>query len=471
MARKKKDVELAGSSELSRAHAVEHYQAERKAAGRRRGLRVVLITLLLTLLVGGGVAFAFIMDLNNRLAQGVTQELRDVLVSYDAGEPFYMLLLGVDKNHDRVNDPEYGADDSAYRSDTIILARIDPANHKVTLVSIHRDTIVEMEGYEQKINAAYSIGGPAYVTRVVSEFAGVPISHYAEVDFDSFCMIVDQIGGITVNVPVDVYDPNYTGADIKAGEQHLDGDHALQLCRARHAYDAYGDGDVYRAANQRAVIGAIVKKVIQSDPATMATTISTMADSVTTDMDAATIIALATEMRSIDVDNDFYSAINPTTSEYVNDTWYERNDDAAWHAMMRRVDAGLPPYEDADDDYTTGISATGTGGPNTATAPETELEPEPETPTGPISVRVLNGTYISGLAGQLATELTDYGYETSSDNAPSSNYTTTLIVYNGDIYAAEAQKVADIIGGEVIANDGSYSTEANIVVYAGADQG
>ena len=469
MARKNKDVELANSSELSRAHAAEHYHAERKAAGRRRGLRIVLISLLVLLLTGGGVAFAYIMNINSRLAQGVTQDLRNVLVSYDDGEPFYMLLLGVDKNHDRVNDPEYGADDSAYRSDTIILTRVDPANMKVTLVSIHRDTIVMMDGEEQKINAAYSIGGPAYVTRVVSEFAGVPISHYAEVDFDSFCQIVDQIGGITVNVPVDVYDPNYTGADIKAGVQELDGDHALQLCRARHAYDSYGDGDVYRAANQRAGIGAIVKKVLQSDPATMTSTISAMADSVTTDMDVGTILSLANTMRSIDVDNDFYSAINPTVSEYVNETWYERNDDAAWQEMMRRVDAGLPPYDNNADERTGGISVTGTG-QSSGTATTEEPEPEPETPTGPVSVRVLNGTSIGGLAGNLATNLAGMGYETSSDNAPTSDYTTTYIVYNGDIYAADAQKIADEIGGQVMANDGNYSTEANIVVYAGTDQ-
>ena len=101
--------------------------------------------------------------------------------------------------------------------------------------------------------------------QVVSELAGVPISHYAEIDFDGFCDIVDALGGIEVNVPVEIDDPE-AGGYLAAGEQTLDGEQALILCRSRHAYDniGTGKGDEYRAANQRMIIGAIAQRTSSS---------------------------------------------------------------------------------------------------------------------------------------------------------------------------------------------------------------
>lgn len=71
--------------------------------------------------------------------------------------------------------------------------------------------------------------------------AGVDISHYAEIDFDGFKEIVDALGGVEVDVPMEIND-NMAGGYVSAGLQTLNGDQALILCRARHAYDEYGDG-------------------------------------------------------------------------------------------------------------------------------------------------------------------------------------------------------------------------------------
>ena len=150
-----------------------------------------------------------------------------------------MLLLGVDKSDERAS--EWGDSTSSFRSDTIILARIDPPAQKVTLVSIPRDTMVDMGSHgEQKINAAYSFGGAAYMVEVVSEFAGVDISHYAEIDFEQFTTIVDTIGGIEVTLPVDVVDEQYANINLSAGTHQIDGATALALCRSRHAYASAG---------------------------------------------------------------------------------------------------------------------------------------------------------------------------------------------------------------------------------------
>jgi LCP family protein required for cell wall assembly len=274
--KKNSDRQQETGASLSRANAASHYAQKRKKR-RRLGAVKVIVAVVAAVLVGGGVAaWAYVNNIQSKLSSGIDSALRGQLTTTETGQPFYMLLLGVDKNADRENSSEYGSADSAYRSDSIMLARVDPQNKKVTLVSIHRDTAVNITytdssgktvtATKEKINAAYSLGGPSCCVSTVSQFAGVNISHYAEVDFDSFCDIVNTIGGIEVDVPVDVYDPEYTGADIKAGVQTLDGDQALQLCRARHAYDKYGDGDLYRAANQRAVIAAIMRKIMKMDP-------------------------------------------------------------------------------------------------------------------------------------------------------------------------------------------------------------
>ena len=457
----------------------------RKADGRKRGLKFFLVFLLLGTIVAGAFAINYIVNLNKRLSSGVTQELRDTLVAYDAGEPFYMLLLGVDKSQERWEGTEYGSDESAYRSDTIILSRIDPGQKLVTLVSIHRDTLVDIPGYgKDKINSTYSIGGPALVTKTVSQFAGVPISHYAEIDFEQLIAIVDTLGGVEVDVPVLVEDWEYAMGSIQPGVQTLNGEQALFLCRARHAYDDYGDGDVYRAANQRAVIAAIAKKVLAADLPTMTNVISEMAGSITTDLDAQTIISLASSMRGIDTTQNIYSGMNPTEGLFQNETWYEQSISSEWRAMMRRVDQGLPPYESAEDDPSSGIAASNTAGgaalpsmdgtdiSSEPEPPAIELPEEPATPTGPISVSVLNGTMINGIAGRISAELDSRGYVSSAADASTKGHEQSYIVYNGEEYRATAQDLASVLGGgEVIANDGSYGTDTNIVVLIGSDLG
>ena len=136
-------------------------------------------------LAGAGAAFAwYIHSITSKLSKGNDSSLLNQLVApTKTDDPFYMLLLGVDQDEERTE--EWGADQSNYRTDSIILVRIDPPNKKVTLISIPRDTMVDMgEHGTQKINAAYSFGGASYMVEQVSKLAGVNISHYAELNFE-----------------------------------------------------------------------------------------------------------------------------------------------------------------------------------------------------------------------------------------------------------------------------------------------
>lgn len=408
-------------------------EAPRKRESRKPAIRVVAAVVIALVLVGAGVAFAYMGGLSSNLRSGIDDNLRDVLVETDmANEPFYMLLLGTDGSYERDADGSFGG---AYRSDSIMLARIDVPQRKVTLVSVPRDIPVDLGGDigEQKINAAYTYGGPAMAVSAVSKLAGVDISHYAQVDFDGFSSMVDALGGVEVNVPVYIDDPD-AGGVLQAGEQTLNGEQALILCRSRETYGT--SGDLMRAANQRLVLSAIAKKLLDSDVGTIAYTTQVMSEYASTDLGLTDIIGLAQAMRGIDPTTDIYTASVPTTSQYVNGGWYEYVDKEAWAKMMERVDAGLPPTEETVVDEETGtvISTAGTAANNVGAKYCT--------------VTVKNGTDTTGLAAGLRSKLMDAGYVNVVIGEVNDNfdYPETLVVYNEPNRQNEAQQILDSVG-------------------------
>ena len=337
---------------------VSRYRAKR----RRRLVASILLRVLVVLaalaFVGVAAVLSFAAHIDENISEGVTEEVKEVLVQEpeDPGDPFYMLLLGVDRDEYR-RTVEVGEDDSLYRTDTMILVRVNPRERTAQMVSIPRDTKVDLGEYgTQKINACFTFGGAALAVQKVSELAGVEISHYAEVDLEGFAEILTKIGGLDVYLPVDVYDPYYTGLDLKAGEQHLDGYTAALLGRTRHAYDDYGAGDYYRTANQRMLIQAASRKILALDPISLASVIETASHYITTDMDVASITKLASVYANVDSSEAITSALAPTEGSLQGGIWYEELIEDEWAEMMDRVKQGLPPYSDADaQDFTAGV--------------------------------------------------------------------------------------------------------------------
>ena len=447
----------------SRAEGVSAYAQKRRGSKKHRKLKIFFGIFATLLIVASAVALWWLFDTNAKLRNGLDANLQNALVKAKDSDPFYMLLLGVDKDEDRSEN--WGSDTSNFRADTIILARVDPKNKKITLISIPRDTMVDMgaDG-KQKINAAYSLGGAANMVKVVSKFANVNISHYAEVDFESFTKIVDSIGGVDVNLPQPVKDVQYAGIDLPAGEQTLNGEQALGLSRSRHAYDDYGGGDFYRAANQRMILMAIAKKVLKLDPAAMASAVSQIADSVTTDMSVTDIVGLALQFRGINTAEDMYSGRTPTESQLIDGVWYEIVDKDAWRTLLSRVEKGLPPLEDANTDETTGVTGTVAGDPSA----ESSIKPDY---TG--DVAVMNGTDKQGLAAQKAAALKTAGYNAFAENSDE-NLDSSSIIYDGTkegrAKAYGVAKTLNIPTSAIKPNDGSYPTDVDITVILGAEQ-
>ena len=456
------------SSQYSRrATQAEYSRIRAKKAKRRKILTGIFGTLIALVVVAAVAAGGYVWVINNNLHRGISSGDLNMALDTSATyrEPFYVLLMGVDKSEYREQSGEYGG---SYRSDSIILARIDPVNKKVTLISIARDTYVNIEGVgPSKINAAHAYGGPELAVKTVSAYAGVPIAHYAEIDFDGFEAAVDALGGVEVDVPIDINDER-AGGSLSAGVQTLNGEQALILCRSRHSYDDVGDGDVYRAANQRMVLGAVAKKLLESDPATILNTVTAMSAYITTDMSVSDIAGLAIAMKGMDADTDIYSAMNPTVSAYENDTWYEYSNQGAWEAMMSRVDSGQSPLPNEED-------AANKGG-----VPDGTLEKEyvAESLSGEVKpsaanadLVVWNGNGIDGAAARTAADLTAKGYnviETAS--ADHYGYQSTLVIYNDRDQAEAARSIAQDLGvGYATENNGRYLFTGDYLIIVGAD--
>ncbi len=463
----------------SRAAAGGDYAQDRRRKKRKRIALGALAAVLVLALGGVGMAFAYINQIESNFSEDITPEVQEALekpADYDGGT-FYMLLMGTDKSKEREKG-EYAGD--TFRSDSMILTRVDPENKKVTMVSLHRDTETEIEGYGmQKLNASYAFGGPAGAIKAVSQMAGVPISHYAEINFDGFKDVVDALGGIEVDVPMEI-DDKRAGGHVDAGKQTLNGDQALILCRARHAYDEYGDGDRYRAANQRLVLGAIAKKILSSDVATMAATIEALSQYVTTDFKIADILALANSLQGLDPSKDIYSAMEPTISEYRNETWYEQLDVEAWNTMMNRVKQGLPPTEidQVDELNGTVLASAGDGaggtsdqetGVQAADGTSTTGKTFGETRTGIVTIK--NGNGVNGVGAEALERIKPLGYTADASNANSFSYDETVVVFDTTDQRAYAEELIDALGcGRAVQNkNGEYVYEGDFLILIGSD--
>jgi LCP family protein required for cell wall assembly len=175
---------------------------------------------------------------------------------WDKNERVNILLLGVDSRTAlRPNEIP--------RSDSIMIASIDPQTKKATLFSILRDTYVKVPGYSnERINGAITHGGPHLVMQTVSNLIGIPIQYYVYTDFEGFIALVDAIGGIEIDVEknmkyIDSADDHLYDIDLKKGLQELNGKEALQYVRFRH--DALSDFS--RTERQRKFLSAVASKM------------------------------------------------------------------------------------------------------------------------------------------------------------------------------------------------------------------
>ena len=187
-----------------------------------------------------------------------------------------VLIMGVDMREDDVG-----------RSDTMMIATIDPKLDKASLLSVPRDTRVRIAGYGfDKINAAYAFGGEPLAEKTAENLLGIDIDHYVIINTKSFVKIIDAIGGIDIDVEKRMYyedpwdDDGGLYIDLYPGMQHMDGKTAVTYVRYRDS-----EGDIGRIHRQQKFMEACMDKIVSPDIITrIPAVVREIVDAIDTDM-------------------------------------------------------------------------------------------------------------------------------------------------------------------------------------------
>ena len=224
---------------------------------RKHTVRKVIIWLLVAILVAViGYAAWFFFSAKSALdssykSAGETQSAKTIV---DEKKPLSILLLGADTG-------AFGRDYQG-RTDTMMIATINPTKEQTTLTSLARDTMAELVGADDfdygRLNAAYSVGGSKMALKSISSLINVPLEYYVTINMGGLSKIVAAVGGVDVDVP---FTFTYEKQTFTKGKMHLDGTQALAYSRMR--YDD-PQGDYGRQARQRQVITSIINSAVST---------------------------------------------------------------------------------------------------------------------------------------------------------------------------------------------------------------
>lgn len=287
-----------------------------RAEGRRRhwGLRIATAVSVLVL-AAAGIGHALVSGLAGRIERvdpfsGLAGRPHD-----RAGNGMNILVVGVD-DRGRLS----AAQRSRYRlggdacdcTDTLMLVHLSQDRHRVSVVSLPRDSYVRLPGrsgatgttgttHPAKLNSAYAEGGPRLTVRTVERMTHVHVDHYVEVNFAAFLRTVDVLGGVRVCTPRPLHD-DYSGLDLPAGTAVLRGRQALAYVRARHVD---GTSDLGRMQRQQRFLASLIDEATRGDvltnPAKLDRLASTALSSVRADRGFGTgdMLALARAARGL----------------------------------------------------------------------------------------------------------------------------------------------------------------------------
>jgi polyisoprenyl-teichoic acid--peptidoglycan teichoic acid transferase len=243
-----------------------------KVRRRRRWLRILLVVVLVLVLVVtvwavlGYLAFrSGVKEANERLDSRAYAALtpQDGLM---LSNPSTILVLGTDEGPGR---------EGPFRSDSIMLVRTDPDEHRIALLSIPRDLRVEIPGRDlDKVNAAYAYGGPTLAIRTIQALTGIPVNHVVVVSLPRFKELINALGGVSIDVPRPILTDHiacpfdtqaecdrWRGYRFRTGEQTMSGRRALIYARVRVNKLDPADNDITRGERQQAVVQAIADEV------------------------------------------------------------------------------------------------------------------------------------------------------------------------------------------------------------------
>lgn len=267
---------------------------------RKRFFKAFFISLLIFSILWTGIIYKLIND----EAEYTGNFIQRIIKSPDE---ITFLLLGVDTND---------GSKSGSRTDTMMLFKVDKKTGKISVLSIPRDTRTRIRGraQEDKINHAHAYGGPELSVKAVKDLLGIELEYYVKVDYQIVKEFVDLIGGVEVDVPMDI-----KGTNIKKGVQVLNGEQALQFLRFRKGYQ---DQDLGRIRAQQQFIKAAAKQTLKiSNVGKIPQMIKSYYNNVETNIPLDLILKFAASAKDYDLDG-MKMATLPGKPAYINGISY-----------------------------------------------------------------------------------------------------------------------------------------------------
>ena len=426
----------------------QEIRAERKQKKKNKKGNILLkilktffiIVLLLAIFIGGFVVYSGYKNgwgLSGMLATVVGHD-EETLKNLDE---LQILLLGI------------STDTEAILTDTIMVMSYNPKTQSASLLSIPRDTFIgkneNTAGGFDKINAVYQLGVEKII-KSVNNLTGLDLKYYIVVDTEALIKLVDEIGGVEFNVPIDMdYDDSSQDLHIhlKAGLQKLNGEQAENVVRFRHNNDGssypaeYGDNDTGRMRTQREFINQLLKQTIQFKNIVKIGGIFDIAYEY-----IETNIALTTFKDYIPYIVDFSTenlktGTLPGTNEKLNGLWFFKANKTKTQEIISEM------FESKKVEW----------------AEETDGD---RNENSKIKVEVLNGTEITSNLSSTVTTLKEKGY-TISKTGEVTKANVTAIIINSEVKDEVAQKIKELLGVGIISRTSNSASKADITIVIG----
>lgn len=351
-------------------------------------------------------------------------------------------------------------------TDTIMLASYDPKTQEAALLSIPRDTFVgDSKAYAtayDKINAVYQ-SGVDNLLEDVRDLTGIDVQYYLEVDTKALKDLVDEIGGVYFDVPINMYyNDNKQGLHInlEKGYQLLDGDKAEQVVRFRHNADGstypseYGGEDLGRMKTQRAFLTAVLEQTIEKMDVNMIFNFMDIAEKyVVTNLNFDAVKDYVPYVVEFNMDN-LKTDTLPGTPEYANGVAiYSVNEEAA-KETIDKLFYGIEP--EIEEDANT-ISNT--------TVEYNMIDEESNVEGSSIDIELLNGTGSTSTLDEVISNLEDAGFNVTRTGKTSSTSSTTVIDRNSELEEVDINKIKELLKTEsIVSGDTDDNVDLTIII-------